>query len=179
MKRSIISAALIAGCFLLSFTLSGPVSPNANNNLTGLQDTTKKNKSSMGHDNTLAIYKGIEGGDLSVMDKFVSKDIIDHGGMEDIRGLENVKKMLSDIHNHFTNLKITLITDAASDDGMYHFALARMTGTTKDSSMGMPANTPIDRMGVDVVRIENGMAVEHWSFDDPRDMMKMMQMMKK
>ena len=54
-----------------------------------------------------------------------------------------------------------------------------MTGTTKDSSMGMPANTPIDRMGVDVVRIENGMAVEHWSFDDPRDMMKMMQMMKK
>ena len=107
MKRSIISAALIAGCFLLSFTLSGPVSPNANNNLTGLQDTTKKNKSSMGHDNTLAIYKGIEGGDLSVMDKFVSKDIIDHGGMEDIRGLENVKKMLSDIHNHFTNLKIS------------------------------------------------------------------------
>ena len=133
----------------------------------------------MGRQNTMAVYKGIETGDLSVMDKFVSKDIIDHGGMQDVTGLDNVKKMLADIHNHFSNLKITLITDAVSADGMYHFALARMTGTTKGDAMGMPANTPVDRMSVDLVRIENGMAVEHWSFDDPRDMMKMMQKMKK
>ena len=179
MKRSVISTAVIAGCFLLSFTILAPISPNGSDGVSGVQDTLKKKQSFTGRANSLAIYKGIETGDLSVMDKFVSKDVIDHGGMQDVKGLDNVKKMLSDIHNHFTNLKITLVTDAYSEDGKYHFALARMTGTTKDTSMGMPANTPIDRMGVDVVRIENGMAVEHWSYDDPREMMRMMQMMKK
>jgi hypothetical protein len=178
MKRSIITATVIAGCFLLSFT-ANTVSLKIGNTGPTLSDTLKKSGSAMGRENTLAVYKGIETGDLSVMDKFVSKDIIDHGGMQDVKGLENVKKMLADIHNHFSNLKITLISNAASDDGMYNFVLARMTGTSKDNTMGLPANTPVDRMSVDMVRLENGMAVEHWSFEDPREMMKMMQMMKK
>lgn len=178
MKR-FISVATAACCFLYAFIVLMPISAHADDGPGDFQDSLKNKHSSVGRANTLAVFRGIETGDLSAMDKFVSKDIVDHAGMQDVKGLENLKKILSDIHNHFNNLKFTLITSAASDDGLYHFSLSRMTGTTKDASMGIPPNTPIDRMSVVVVRMENNMVVEHWSFDDPREMMKMMQMMKK
>ena len=120
------------------------------------------------------IYRGIESGDLSVMDMFFDVYIVLLLFIYDIKGLESVKKMLADIHNHFTNLKLTLVTDGTSADGMYHFALVRMTGTTKDTTMGMAANMPMDHMSVDVVRLQNDKVVEHWSFEDAKDMMKMM-----
>jgi hypothetical protein len=43
--------------------------------------------------------------------------------------------------------------------------------------MGMPANTPIDMTSVNVVKIKNGKAVEHWRYIDASQMMQMMQMM--
>jgi predicted ester cyclase len=169
MKTIILSAAISSICLLTAFQ---PVAA-MNNATIHLSDTTK-NQSALNKERNLAVYRGIESGDLSAMDKFVAVDIVDHGGMEDVKGLENVKKMLADIHNHFTNLKMTLINDATSSDGMYHYALVRMTGTTKDSTMGMPANTSMDHMSVDVVRLQNDKVAEHWSFEDARDMMKMM-----
>lgn len=127
--------------------------------------------------NILSVYKGIETGDLSVMDKFVADDVIDHADKEDIKGLENVKKMLADIHNHITNLKFTVISEATSIAGDFHFTLVRVTGTAKDEGMGMSANTPFDRTSVDVVRIKDGKIAEHWGFEDPKEMMKMMKTM--
>ena len=172
MKRLIITAALSLACFLLSFSPGMLLTTAAQ---IGKTDTIAgKQQAALNTQRSLSVYRGIESGDLSAMDEFVSPDIVDHGGMADIKGLENVKKMLGDIRNHFTNLKFTLISDGLSADGMYHFALIRMTGTSKDASMGMPANTPFDRLGVDVVRLQNGKVVEHWGFDDTRDAMKMM-----
>ena len=172
MKKFVITAVVSIACFLLSFSHGMLLTSTAQ---TGKTDTVAgKQQAALYTQRSLSIYKGIESGDLSVMDEFVAVDIVDHGGMADIKGLENVKKMLGDIHTHFTNLKFTLVSDGLSADGMYHFALVRMTGTTKDDSMGMPANTPFDRLGVDVVRLQNGKVVEHWGFDDTRDVMKMM-----
>ncbi|HYK76525.1 MAG TPA: ester cyclase [Daejeonella sp.] len=121
------------------------------------------------------VYKGIETGDMSAMDHFVSTDIIDYGGMREVRGLDSVKKMLGDIHNHFSNLKFVILSDATSANGEYHFALVRMTGTTKDNYMGMAANTPMDETSVDVVKWQNGKIVEHWGFENAKGMMKMME----
>lgn len=173
MKKIILSAAMSAVCLLLLF--QSPMVA-AKNNLSALrqQTDTTKNQAAMNRERLMQIYRGIETGDLSAMDKFVAVDVVDHGGMEDLKGLESVKKMLADIHNHFTNLKLTLVTDATSADGMYNFALVRMTGTTKDTTMGMAANMPMDHMSVDVVRLQNNKFVEHWGFEDSREMMKMM-----
>lgn len=177
MRKMIITAAVSTACFLLSFSPGMLLTSTAQ---IGKTDTlAKKTQAALNRERNLAVYKGIETGDLSVMDKFVAEDVIDHGGMEDIKGRENVKKMLADIHNQYSNLKLTLISDATSEDGMYHFALVRITGTSKEAHMGMPANTPMDRTSVDVVRIQNGKVAEHWNFDDPRNMMKMMEGMKK
>lgn len=177
MKRFIITAAVSTACLLLSFSPCMFLTSTAQ---IGKTDTvTKELQASINRQNTLAVYKGIETGDLSVMDKFVAEDVIDHAAMEDVKGRENVKKMLADIHNHYTNLKLTLISDATSEDGVYHFALARITGTCKEAYMGMPANTPIDRTSVGVARMQNGKVAEHWGFEDPREMMKRMDRMNK
>ena len=172
MKKIILSAAMSTVCLLLFF--QGPVAAKNNSFRLTQQTDTTKNQAAINRERLMQIYRGIETGDLSVMDKFVAVDIVDHGGMEELKGLESVKKMLADVHNHFTNLKLPLVTEATSADGMYNFALVRMTGTTKDTTMGMAANMPMDHMSVDVVRLQNNKFVEHWGFEDSRDMMKMM-----
>lgn len=119
------------------------------------------------------VYRGIESEIRSAMDGFVASDIVDHyGNPDEVKGLDNVKKMLSDIHNHFTNLKMEMVAHATSADHNYHFALVHMTGTTTDDKMGRPANTAVDEMSVDVVKMKDGKATEHWGFEDPKEMMK-------
>jgi predicted SnoaL-like aldol condensation-catalyzing enzyme len=121
------------------------------------------------------VYRGIETGDMSKVDDFIAEDIVDHGMMGDIHGRDSVKAMLADVHNHFSNLKLESIAEATSADNQYHFALVRTTGTTTTDKMGMPVNTAVDQMSVDVVRIKDDKAVEHWVYDDPRIIMKMME----
>jgi predicted SnoaL-like aldol condensation-catalyzing enzyme len=84
--------------------------------------------------------------------------------------------MFTQMHDNISNLKIESIANAT--DGDYDFDLNNMTGTTKNAFMGLPANTKLDMMSVDVVKIKDGKAVEHWGYVDPNEMMKMMQMQK-
>lgn len=39
---------------------------------------------------------------------------------------------------------------------------------------GMPANAKFDMNSVQVVKIVNGKATDHWMYENPQDMMKMM-----
>jgi predicted SnoaL-like aldol condensation-catalyzing enzyme len=89
-------------------------------------------------------------------------------------GIDSVKSMFRQMHDHISNIKMESIANATGGD--YHFNLVRMTGTTNSEFMGMPANTPLDMTSVNVVRIQNGKAVEHWRYSDPKEMMKMMHM---
>jgi hypothetical protein len=52
------------------------------------------------------------------------------------------------VNNHVSNLKMDLT--ASATDGNYEFSIIRMTGTTRDAMMGMPPDTPIDRMTVGI-----------------------------
>ena len=124
--------------------------------------------------NSSKVLKAIETGDVSGLDEIMDKDIIDHrGGKGDVIGIDSVKKLFTDLHDHIDNLHLESIADAT--DGDYHFNLNRMTGTTNSEFMGMPANTKIDITAVQVVRLKNGKSVEHWTFNQPADVMKMMQ----
>ncbi len=140
--------------------------------------TTSTSSAEKNRENINAVYKGIDTGDMSRMDEFIAEDIVDHYGMSETRGRDSVKKMLGEMHTHFSNLKMDVLSEATSSNGDYHFTLVRMTGTTTDDKMGMPANTPVDETSVDVVKIKDGKAVEHWGFDDPKMMMKRMEMNK-
>ncbi|MEO6489729.1 MAG: ester cyclase [Ferruginibacter sp.] len=141
--------------------------------------TTETSMAQNNSDRMKATLKGIETGNMSAIDDFLADDVVDHATPNgDIKGRDAIKKMLSEMHNHVSNLKIELVSDATSASGDYYYALGRMTGTTTDSAMGMPANTALDQTSVDVIKMVNGKATEHWSFEDPKMMMKMMSMQK-
>jgi len=126
--------------------------------------------------NNLKVYKAIETGDVSPIDTLIASDAIDHDGPNgtEVKGRDSILKMLSEMHNHVKDLKIDVITSATNGD--YIFALVHVTGTTADSSMGMPGKS-IDEKGVDVVKLKDNKLVEHWGFSDDvqvaKEMMEM------
>lgn len=123
--------------------------------------------------NSNMVNRAIESGDISRLDSVIDVNFVDHMEGREVKGLDSVKKMLGDMHNHFSNLKMETISNAT--DGDYNFGLIRMTGTTTDGMMGFAANTPVNMMSVEVIKVNSaGKAIEHWSFVDPADMMKMM-----
>ncbi len=165
MKKLSLAIACIIFCFLMSCKQSTSTANESN-------PQAEKNKA-----NTKEVYKAIETGNVSGLDSIIDKDFVDHAGENgDVKGIDSLKKMFTQIHNQINNIKLESIANGT--DGDYNFDLNRMTGTTNSAFMGMPANTKIDMMEVDVVKIRDGKAVEHWSYVDPKDMMKMMQNMK-
>ncbi len=164
MKKLLFGALALSLCSIISCTDKKTTS-----------ETNASSSSETNRMNNGTIYRAIETGDMSKVDEFISENIVDHGMMGDIHGRDSVKAMLADVHNHFSNLKLESIAEATTTDNQYHFALVRTTGTTTTDKMGMPVNTPVDQMSVDVVRIKDNKAVEHWVYDDPRMVMKMME----
>lgn len=120
------------------------------------------------------VYKAIETGDSAALDSLIANDAVDHSGPNgtDVKGTDSVKDMLADIHNHLKDGKFEVIESATNGD--YIFTLARVTGTTADSTWGMPPGTKMDEKGVDVVKIKDGKMAEHWGFVDAAQMMKRM-----
>lgn len=164
---------LISGCVILCFLMAckSPTTPNS---------TSTSNPNSMAETNKAnieKIHRAIETGDVSGLDSIVDKDFVDHSGPNgEVKGIDSLKAMFTMMHTHVPDVKITSI--ATATDGDYIFDYNKMTGTNNSAFMGMPANTKFDMTGVDVVKIRNGKAVEHWGYVDPNDMMKMMGNMK-
>jgi len=159
MKQVFFAAATVVCCSLFSCQ-------NPANNMADSQ--AEKNKMVV-HD----IYQGIETGDMSKLNG-IADDAVDHMGPKgtEIKGGDNIKKMLSDMHNHMKDLKMEVVAEAANGD--YVFVWCHMTGTCTDSSMGMKGGMVMDSKSVDVIKFKDGKATDHWGYLDPQDMMKMM-----
>ena len=153
--------------FLMACTNSAS-NTTADNSDSTQSDILAKNRS---------IYTAIETGDTARINSLIASDAVDHEGPkgQDIKGRDSISHMLADMHNHMKDMKFEVLADAVKGD--YVFAMVKMTGTTTDSSFGMPAGTKMDGKSVDVVKVSNGKMVEHWGFFDPNDMMKQMQAM--
>jgi predicted SnoaL-like aldol condensation-catalyzing enzyme len=161
MKQLVFVATAAICCCLFSCQ-------NAGNNNMGSPDG-EKNKMAVRE-----IYKAIETGDVSKLSGIIADDAVDHLGMNghEVRGGENIIKMLADMHNHMKDVKMEVLSEAV--DGDLVFTWNRMTGTCTDSSMGMRAGMQMDFKSVDVSKFKDGKAIEHWGYMDPADMMKMM-----
>ena len=159
MKKLVLPAAVAACCILFSCNNSGGGGNDKNLEVT--------------HD----IYKGLETGDTSKLVN-IADDGVDHMGPNgtEVKGGENIRKMLADMHNHVKDLKIDVMQEAANGD--YVFVLSKLTGTATDNMMGQQPGTAISQTAVDVIKFKDGKAVEHWGFMDPNEMMKMMQQQK-
>jgi predicted SnoaL-like aldol condensation-catalyzing enzyme len=128
------------------------------------------------------VYRAIETGDVSKMDSFVAPDFIDHDANmdgSDIKGWDSARKMLMQIHTYFDGLKVEFLRDATSADGEYHYAMVRMTGKAKANPWGMPVGEDIDDTSIDLVKIKDGKASEHWGFMSMHDFGEIMKQMQK
>ena len=129
-------------------------------------------------ENNSKFYKALENGDSVTIRNWINVDAVDHNGGpngEDIVGVDKLTGMLSQMHSSFElGFKMNIVSQAV--DGDYLYTLVEMKGTTTASpGMGLPPSTKMDSRGVDVVKLKDGKAQEHWAFMGMPDVMKMME----
>jgi len=111
-------------------------------------------------------------GNLALIDEFCSKDFVEHEGLPtEKKGVEGVKDFFKMYKTAFPDLKFEVGQMIAKDDKVVSYI--SITGTNKGEFMGKPATGKrINLEGIDIVRFENGKAVEHWGVTDTMTMMK-------
>ena len=115
------------------------------------------------------VSKAFGTGDVSGIDAVVASDFVDHTDKGDM-GRDSLKAMITMMHSMNKDMKMETIKEFADDD--YVFSWMRYSGTS-DGSMGMPKG-PYDMTAVEVIKMKDGLCIEHWGFMEPREMMKMM-----
>ena len=113
-------------------------------------------------------------GDASKIDSVVAADFVDHTDQGD-KNRDSLKTMIKMMHDSFPDMKMDLVNTSASGD--YVYAQMRFTGNS-NGSMGM-SKGPYDMHMIEVSKYKDGKAVEHWSYMEMRDVMKMAQDMMK
>ena len=122
----------------------------------------------MENDQISIIRKIVEEGfgeeNLSVIDTYVSDDIIEHqAGLG--KGKEGLKRAIQSLRASFPDLKYSLQQYSQKNDTVWvHY---KATGTQTGQFMHLaPTGKKIDIDVMDVGRIENGKLVEHWGVPD-------------
>jgi predicted ester cyclase len=124
-------------------------------------------------------YTAFEKADWPTIEKMLAPDFKDHspflppGG---VTGRDSAMKGMKEYKDAFPNLKFEILSQAANNDMVfiqYHF-----TGSNDGPFMGMPAtNKKLDFTGVDLIRVSDSVALEHWDYGDNITYMKQMGLM--
>lgn len=133
-----------------------------------MSDKAKKNL-----DNARAIAKSFETKDISKLGDYIADDAVDHASPNgETKGLENIKKMFTDMQGTMSNSKMETVKELADDDYVYQWMKESWTQTKE--SMGMkPGDYSFNVIEVSKFNADSKVT-EHWSFMDVNDMMKMM-----
>jgi predicted SnoaL-like aldol condensation-catalyzing enzyme len=159
MKKIIFPALAAFICSCISCN-----NPAATDDNAGKDSTTQKNIAAFDD-----ISRAFQTGDISKIDSVVSPNFIDHTDKGD-QGRDSLKAEITMMHDQFKDMKSETINEAASGD--YVYGWMHYSGNS-DGTMGMPKG-PFDMTSIELVKFDNGKAVEHWYFMQPQDMMKMM-----
>ena len=111
-------------------------------------------------------------GNMKVMDELLSSNVVEHNPFPGQGpGFEGFKKGLTELRQAFPDLHMTV--DDMLADGDKVIIRSTMTGTHKGAFMNMPATgKQIKVEAIDIVRIKDGKAVEHWGVTDTMTMMQ-------
>lgn len=150
------------------------------------QDDKKEDNNKMSSDDSEAkkielvksFYPLFEKGDWAAIEKLVAPDLKDHSPMMTTENFnrDSLMKYLKMNKDAFPDLKFEILHAAA--DGDIVFVHYHVTGTNTGPMMGMPAtNKKVDYMGVDLVRVKDSVATEHWDYGDNVTYMKQMGML--
>jgi len=157
MKKLVFVATLTAIC-CCSYSQQSSMSSAAQKNLASAR----------------AVVKMFESGDYNKAGDYIATDAVDHSGMQgDVKGLDSIKANFSKMSTMMGNFKNETVHELADDN--YVFQWLKETSTAKTDAMGMKAGQTMTMNAIEVSRFSNGKIVEHWSFVNWTDAMKMMQ----
>jgi len=162
MKKTIF--LLAAGAFLLFSCNNGEEKKEAAGNAMAEKNLKAVN----------GVNDAIVNGDYSKLGDYIAADGIDHSGPNgDIKGLDSIKAAMQAMSGMATNMKYEILKEFA--DSTTTIQWLRFTGTAKQA-MGpnMPAGSNYDMTAVEVCKMKDGKAVEHWEYMLAGDVMKMM-----
>lgn len=112
-------------------------------------------------------YEIMSTADLADLDELIAEDLVEHAPIPPgfPPGREGLKAFMAEYRTAFPDLRLTM--EKYLEQGELGCAVVRARGTNTGSMMGQPATgRPIDITMVDVVRVLNGRAVEHWGASD-------------
>lgn len=162
MKKAML--LLTAGTFFLfSCNNDGEKKADAGN------DVIKKNLAAVN-----AVNDAIMKNDYSKLGDYIAADGVDHSGPNgDVKGLDSIKAYMQTMSQMATDMKYEVINEFA--DSTTTIQWLRFTGTAKQA-MGpnMPAGSKYNMTAVEVCKMKDGKAVEHWEYMMASDVMKMM-----
>jgi predicted ester cyclase len=113
------------------------------------------------------IDDGFTGGDLSVAEELTSPDLAEHQdfGPDHAPGAEGVRAVISSPRRAFPDFRLEIQDLTVAGDTVWARLLA--TGTHDGPFMGHPPTGRTMRTSVfDVVRVADGLMVEHWGVPD-------------
>jgi predicted SnoaL-like aldol condensation-catalyzing enzyme len=116
------------------------------------------------------VNKAFESGDNTTIDSVVSDSFVDHT-MDGDKNRDSLKNYIPAMRKADPTMKMETMQEFANDD--YVAGWYRWTGTG-NGTMGMPVG-PYDWQAFEVVKFNaDSKAIEHWTFLESRDIMKMM-----
>jgi predicted ester cyclase len=116
------------------------------------------------------IERGFNHGDLAALDAFVAPDIIEHQDGA-TSGIDGLRALITELRAAFPDLHLAIEDTATSGDTTW-FRI-RSTGTNDGPLFGRPpTGRRIDITVIDVMRVKDGLMVEHWGVADRLAMLK-------
>ena len=104
----------------------------------------------------------INQGRLDVADELFAADFVDHGPMGDIHGRDAFKALVAAWRAAVPDVHCEV--DRVIEDGDTVAWLVHTTGTHTGDGLGFPATGKrFETTSANLGRLENGLAVEHWS----------------
>lgn len=153
------------------FTMAGIiflfVSCNEKKKETGMSETAQKNLNAM-----LGIIGCFDKRDFTNLGDYVAEDCFDHYG-EGLKGLAAMKAEYETWLEYTQNSKIKVITQMANDE--YAIVWIRFEETVTQDVENMEAGVRFDKTDIEVGRLKDGKVVEHWTFVEPSEMAKVIQ----
>lgn len=132
-----------------------------------MSDTAKKNLEAF-----KGVSKCIDSQDFTKIGDFIAADALDHSDKGELKGLEAITANMKTYGDMSTGMSSEVVKALADDE--YVMAWMKFRGTAKSAAMGMKPGEKYEMQGVEVTRCKDGKIVEHWTFVDPAEMMKMM-----
>ena len=166
MKIQKITQLFIACVIAGSVSCSMPANKEQN-------DATEKNKAAM-----TKVMEVFNSGNMEGMENYVAENMIEHqpDPMIKTTGLQGLKDAITMYRAAFPDMKFTSLGMVAEGDLVINHI--NMKGNNTGPMGDMPAtNKSMDVNGVDVVRFENGKAVEHWGYWEEMKMMTQLGLM--